>query len=319
VRIAFASACLAGLLVGSGASGDCGSDNSAACRNKVVPTADNLLLQVNGNLGLASGGRKSAGRFASEKDVNSTAEELLTGAHCDKPCKLHGESHTCGARAQWVAGIGKPAALDTLTAALDYVNRECFGQCACNTTDFPWLQSDLPCHTAQAGQQCFKAVEWAMTHGIRLHPEWYEGLTSGSTFEQFQDWLHRKGMEQCHKPCALCQTTTIGEACWDEVQAVAEDQQLPVDFHVEELQAMLNRTNSSTTCPMPCARCRAAVPGDVCYIGVMWAMQHGIADHPDWYPSLTPESPFEDFQEVLHGRNQERCAFPCRDSTIPKL
>merc|ERR1711920_317879 len=166
------------------------------------------------------------------------------------------------------------------------VNRECLGQCACNTTDFPWLQSDLPCHTAQAGQQCFKAVEWAMTHGIRLHPEWYEGLTSGSTFEQFQDWLHRKGMEQCHKPCALCQTTTIGEACWDEVQAVAEDQQLP---------------------------------GDVCYTGVMWAMQHGIADHPDWYPSLTPESAFEDFQEVLHGRNQERCAFPCRDAAIPKL
>merc|ERR1712113_1063651 len=65
---------------------------------------------------------------------------------------------------------------------------------------------------------------------------------------------------------------------------------------------------------MPCKRCHTAAPGDKCYVGVVWAKAHGIFSSPEDYPSLTSESSLEDFQEVLHNRNLERCSMPCRDT-----
>merc|ERR1740120_211782 len=79
---------------------------------------------------------------------------------------------------------------------------------------------------------------------------------------------------------------------------------------------MLHRENASSSCAMPCKRCHTAAPGDKCYVGVVWAKSHGIFNSPGDYPSLTSESSLEDFQEVLHERNLERCSTPCRDTVL---
>jgi len=46
---------------------------------------------------------------------------------------------------------------------------------------------------------------------------------------------------------------------------------------------------------------------------VMWAMQTGVVEHPDWYQDLTKDSSFEDFQQHLHGsaRLSSVCPKPC--------
>merc|ERR1740139_2135251 len=78
-----------------------------------------------------------------------------------------------------------------------------------------------------------------------------------------------------------------------------------------EVQALLNRTDANSSCPVPCNLCHTAQPGDACFEGVRWAMQHGIRIHPDRYPGLSEESTLEEFQSALHQVNHERCAMPC--------
>jgi len=57
------------------------------------------------------------------------------------------------------------------------------------------------CETAQVGDECFKEVSWAMLSGIHEHPEWYEHLTTWSSFTDFQRSLHEKGRGGCSQPC----------------------------------------------------------------------------------------------------------------------
>lgn len=62
------------------------------------------------------------------------------------------------------------------------------------------------------------------------------------------------------------------------------------------------------------ARCRTAMIGDKCHKTVLWAMQHGIYSHPEWYASLTPSSAFTDFQRKLAGDGQ--CPVPCGEPCL---
>ena len=60
-------------------------------------------------------------------------------------------------------------------------------------------------------------------------------------------------------------------------------------------------TNPPAPAPVPTGphiglECATAVLGDLCYTHVVWAQTHGIVEHPDWYPDLTQDSSFEDFQ-----------------------
>ena len=45
----------------------------------------------------------------------------------------------------------------------------------------------VPCKSAPQGSSCWNEVQWAMTDGIRQHPEWYPGLNANSPREQFQE------------------------------------------------------------------------------------------------------------------------------------
>jgi len=143
------------------------------------------------------------------------------------------------------------------------------------------------CHTAVDGESCHKAVEWARTHGIRLHPVRYERLHSGSTFQEFQEFLYKNRLEHCLRPCDVCHTAEPGETCHTAVTEAMAREDLEMSTF-EEVQALLNRTDANSSCPVPCNLCHTAQPGEACFKGVRWAMQNGIHIHPDRYPGLQP-------------------------------
>merc|ERR1719210_2639646 len=60
-----------------------------------------------------------------------------------------------------------------------------------------------PCHTAQEGEICYDHILWALEDGFDDHPDWYPGLTKGSTFEEFQEVLYTGGHWSCPPPCGI--------------------------------------------------------------------------------------------------------------------
>merc|ERR1711933_14979 len=57
------------------------------------------------------------------------------------------------------------------------------------------------CHTAVAGEECHSHIQWAMTTGIREHPDWYSGLSISSRVEDVQMHMHKNGLHNCPIPC----------------------------------------------------------------------------------------------------------------------
>jgi len=59
--------------------------------------------------------------------------------------------------------------------------------------------------------------------------------------------------------------------------------------------------------------CRTSVVGEDCYKKVVWAMQTGVAKHPEYFSPLTNTSSFEDFQRHLHRKAgfSNVCSEPC--------
>merc|ERR1711920_33150 len=57
------------------------------------------------------------------------------------------------------------------------------------------------CRTAVEGEPCYEGVMWLMEYGISLHPEWYPKLTTNSSFEDVQGYLHEGNLEKCPEPC----------------------------------------------------------------------------------------------------------------------
>mmetsp|Transcript_71954 Transcript_71954/g.153837 ORF Transcript_71954/g.153837 Transcript_71954/m.153837 type:complete len:709 (-) Transcript_71954:262-2388(-) len=58
--------------------------------------------------------------------------------------------------------------------------------------------------------------------------------------------------------------------------------------------------------------CHTTVEGESCYRDIVWAMNQGIAQHPEWYGhGLTAFSSLEQFQLVLHQQGHKGCSKPC--------
>jgi len=57
------------------------------------------------------------------------------------------------------------------------------------------------CHTAVEGESCYVAVTWAMKIGIVQRPDWYQGLTKDSSFEDFQMHMRKTIAADCADPC----------------------------------------------------------------------------------------------------------------------
>jgi len=67
------------------------------------------------------------------------------------------------------------------------------------------------------------------------------------------------------------------------------------------------------------SRCQNAEQGTECFSHVLYAMSHGIFEHPNWYPGLSADSDFSDFQALLHLLPQNGCPRPCRGGTCLQL
>jgi len=70
------------------------------------------------------------------------------------------------------------------------------------------------------------------------------------------------------------------------------------------------------------AECQSAVQGTACHDEVTWAMDYGINEHPEWYPSLTNQSSFGEFQaRLFQGQpaaiESSACPEPCCHDTLP--
>merc|ERR1712203_959010 len=72
----------------------------------------------------------------------------------------------------------------------------------------------------------------------------------------------------------------------------------PPAFALSGCQAAAVEQNATT--PSLSSGCKAALPGSACFRDVVWAMSHGIQQHPQWYPDLSASSSFDDFQAFLH-------------------
>lgn len=168
-----------------------------------------------------------------------------------------------------------------------YLRREgwsdCPLPCKYTTTSTTTASTTLiPCQDASHGSRCFHAVEWAMKTGIHQNPEWYEGLTKSSSFQDFQLSLHKKKEASCALPCM----STPAPA------AQATPAPTP-----------------QTTLLTP--ECSDAEKGSACYESVHWIMTKGLSKHPVWFRGLKPSSTFEEVQFYLHREGADDCPLPC--------
>ncbi|CAK0908939.1 unnamed protein product, partial [Prorocentrum cordatum] len=64
------------------------------------------------------------------------------------------------------------------------------------------IDGEKTCRTAKVGELCFKAVSWAKLTGVVDHPSWYLGLSTESSFKEFQAYIHKTRGSLCDAPCA---------------------------------------------------------------------------------------------------------------------
>jgi len=179
---------------------------------------------------------------------------------------------------------------------------------------------------------------WAKQQGIFQNPSWYPGLTHESSFQDFQVILHSIGHSNCARPCVsnstsqstqACHTAVQDEECfghvtWAMQQGIFQNPSwypgLTHESSFQDFQAILH-SKGQGDCAQPCdsnstssqtaQACHTAVDGEDCFTAVMWAKQEGIHQEADWYPGLSPTSPFEAFQAHLHSINHGNCPEPC--------
>merc|ERR1719330_270240 len=65
--------------------------------------------------------------------------------------------------------------------------------------------------------------------------------------------------------------------------------------------------------PFISEQCLNAKPGGDCFLAVMWAKNTGMKNNPEWYPGLTKDSSFDEFQTVLWKKGESHCQKPCFD------
>jgi len=150
------------------------------------------------------------------------------------------------------------------------------------------LSGEGVCHDAEQAELCYHDSMWAKEHGVVEHPAWYPGLSNESSLAEFQAHLHFCFWNRCPLPC----TRTMQQTC-----------------------GIPNRVWSS-------AGCKDAVSGDRCYSEVIWANEHGIYLYPEWYPDMTEQSSFRQFQAwLVYGQEAglawHDCQKPCCHDTRP--
>jgi hypothetical protein len=187
------------------------------------------------------------------------------------------------------------------------------------------------CEKTMPGDRCYETVKKYIEQNRTKLPggnKW----SVGATFEEVQMMMHVDGgaghIGGCYNPCPGCHTALPSETCYAGVTWAMEQ---GIHMHPERFCG-LDATSSfldfqeclheqkAAGCPMPCRHCAAPVKWDSCYNATVWAIEDGLRIYPHWYPTLTAESSFEEFQEFLHadGFHEHKprfypCPEPCRN------
>jgi 3',5'-cyclic AMP phosphodiesterase CpdA len=118
-----------------------------------------------------------------------------------------------------------------------------------------------------------------------------------------------------------CMALEEGDDCYKEVLDVLYDLRDNPDSRdgltkwssFEEVQAWLQQNEGKSKCLDAC-ECQVPPINSTCYSSLVYAMESGIREHPEWYPGLTEESSAFVFQEYLwKNANQTECLRPCKD------
>ena len=76
--------------------------------------------------------------------------------------------------------------LQSRLAHRDFDIRAACSFCGLHKFQLPGESDFSRAKDAHPGESCYSAVRWAMRDGIREHPNWYPGLSSTSSFADFQ-------------------------------------------------------------------------------------------------------------------------------------
>lgn len=215
----------------------------------------------------------------------------------------------------WYPGLAEDSSLDDVQAFLSEHRRDstCPKPCSpalpnttiASTTPVPrasWgkTMDGQPCRTVLRGELCYRAVKWAMHIGIRGHPDWYQGLTTNSSFEDVQVFLskHRRNTT-CPPPCTPVRTTMHSPSTTTTIPPSSTSQGKRADGQL----------------------CRKVLPGEPCHREVSWVRSIGISQHPEWYYNLPADASFEDVQYFLARHQKDTsCRLPCGlATTTPRL
>jgi len=173
-----------------------------------------------------------------------------------------------GLHPKWYPGLPTHASFAEVQAYLHNQktldsSRKCLLSCNVSAVAVAEKYAEEPCHTAskQTDSECYKAVLWVMSKGIRHHPDWYHNLSRASSFEDVQARLARDSDGACRNlhPCP-CETARHGDACWKTVQWVMKVgiqnhskwyPELNKTSTFEEVQARLHK-DRHTKCKLSC-------------------------------------------------------------------
>jgi len=101
--------------------------------------------------------------------------------------------------AEWYPGVDASSTFEAFQAVLHKdPTSECPSPCA------PVPPAKEQCYTSVPSETCYKSVQWAMSDGIFAHPEWYPLVKPDSSFEEFQEQIHKTNPTDCpNRPCAV--------------------------------------------------------------------------------------------------------------------
>lgn len=186
--------------------------------------------------------------------VNSSLEEVQAYLHkdakgtCPLPC----------------SGLSRERIEGT---SIDPLVHHGFSDAAVSRTD------EFHCHTAVVGEKCFDKVLLAMREGIFKAPQYFPGLTTFSSFEEFQSVLFRNHPESgCAKPC-LCQSAKKDDKCFDNIKWVLHEgipehpawyPELTDRSRWELVQQRLHE-DANTSCHTPCTGRVWGTPSLFCF------------------------------------------------------
>lgn len=117
------------------------------------------------------------------------------------------------------------------------------------------------CKDAASNDPCGLAIHEAMTVGIQRDPAKYTGLTSKSTFRDFQKYFHSNSEAGCQAPCDDCTDVSQDSVCaqnvWQQMTHMLQPLTAPFSgasmwTSFPELQSILKRYNKGN-CPQPCS------------------------------------------------------------------